>query len=67
MLGFLERLPDRDPMLDEEEEGDDAGAELREIDYGELSPGGRFGLRRRGLRSRRRRAAKPLNTREDLR
>jgi CDP-diacylglycerol--serine O-phosphatidyltransferase len=66
LLGFLERLPDRDPMLDEEE-GDDAGAELREIDYAELSPSGRFGLRRRGLRSRRRRAAKPLNTREEHR
>jgi CDP-diacylglycerol--serine O-phosphatidyltransferase len=66
LLGFLERLPDRDPMLDEEE-GDDAGAELREIDYAELSPAGRFGLRRRGLRSRRRRASKPLNTREDVR
>lgn len=39
LLGFFERLPDRDPMEDEEddEEGDEAGAELREIDYGELS------------------------------
>ena len=38
LLGFFDRLPDRDPMLDEEEdEGDEAGAELREMDYGELS------------------------------
>lgn len=39
ILGLFERMPDRDPMLDEEDEqGDEAGAELREIDYGELSP-----------------------------
>ncbi|MEO5511002.1 MAG: CDP-diacylglycerol--serine O-phosphatidyltransferase [Longimicrobiales bacterium] len=38
VLGLFERLPHRDPMLDEEDEGDEAGAELREIDYGELSP-----------------------------
>src|SRR5690606_8616673 len=40
-LGFFERLPDVDPMLDEEP-GDEAGAELRDIDYGELSPWQRF-------------------------
>lgn len=34
VLGFIDRLPDRDPLLDEEE-GDEAGAELREITYGE--------------------------------
>jgi CDP-diacylglycerol--serine O-phosphatidyltransferase len=51
VLGFFERLPERDPMLDEEA-GDEAGAELREIDYAELGPGHRpFRLRRR--RSRR--------------
>jgi CDP-diacylglycerol--serine O-phosphatidyltransferase len=38
VLGMLDRLPDEDPMLDEEEP-DDAGAELREIDYAELSSG----------------------------
>ena len=48
-LGFLERLPDRDPLLDEEG-GDEAGAELREIDYDELSP------HRRGWRLKRKRA-----------
>jgi CDP-diacylglycerol--serine O-phosphatidyltransferase len=37
VLGLFERLPDEDPMLDEEEP-DEAGAELREIDYRELSP-----------------------------
>lgn len=37
-LGMLDRLPDEDPMLDEEEP-DEAGAELREIDYDELSHG----------------------------
>jgi CDP-diacylglycerol--serine O-phosphatidyltransferase len=55
VLGFFERLPDRDPLLDEEE-GDEAGAELREIDYAELSPGRPpFGLRPRKRRRRRRR------------
>jgi hypothetical protein len=56
VLGFFERLPDRDPLLDEEE-GDEAGAELREIDYGELSPRGRLAdvVRRRGGRRRRQR------------
>lgn len=42
ILGMMERLPDHDPMLDEEHEGDEAGAELREIDYNELSPRRRF-------------------------
>jgi CDP-diacylglycerol--serine O-phosphatidyltransferase len=51
VLGFFERLPERDPLLDEN--GDEAGAEIRDIDYGELSPP-RFGLRRPGLRRRRR-------------
>jgi CDP-diacylglycerol--serine O-phosphatidyltransferase len=46
VLGFLDRLPDDDPLLDEEP-GDEAGAELREIDYGELSPRGRRRPRRR--------------------
>lgn len=46
VLGFFERLPERDPMLDVEA-GDEAGAELREIDYGELIPGRPFRLRRK--------------------
>jgi CDP-diacylglycerol---serine O-phosphatidyltransferase len=41
VLGFFERLPDRDPMLDEEE-GDEAGAELRHIEYGDMSPASRL-------------------------
>ena len=45
ILGTLERLPDDDPMLDEEP--DEAGAELREIDYHELSPRRRLFVRRR--------------------
>lgn len=51
VLGFFERLPDRDPLLDEEE-GDEAGAELRDIDYASLSPHGhrRFWARRRRRR-----------------
>jgi len=37
VLGFFERLPDRDPLLDEPD-GDEAGAELRELDYDGLAP-----------------------------
>jgi CDP-diacylglycerol---serine O-phosphatidyltransferase len=51
VLGFFERLPERDVLLDEEEHGDEAGAEIREMDYGEISRP-RFGRRRRGRRLR---------------
>lgn len=43
VLGFLERLPDRDPLIDEE--GDEG--EVREMDYGEIRPRPRFIRRRR--------------------
>jgi CDP-diacylglycerol--serine O-phosphatidyltransferase len=36
-LGFFERLPDRDLLVDDEQP-DEADAELRDIDYNELSP-----------------------------
>jgi CDP-diacylglycerol--serine O-phosphatidyltransferase len=53
VLGFFERLPERDPLLDEEV-GDEAGAEIRDIDYGELSPPRPgFGFGRLGRRNRR--------------
>lgn len=45
VLGFLERLPDRDPLLDEEDDD-----EVREIDYGEIRSRPRL-LRRRGGRT----------------
>jgi CDP-diacylglycerol---serine O-phosphatidyltransferase len=40
VLGLVERLPDRDPLLDEEEdaEGDEADAEIRSMDYTEVAP-----------------------------
>jgi hypothetical protein len=56
VLGFFERLPERDPLLDEEYP-DEAGEERREIDYGEIMPPrGRFRLPgyRRRLKGRRR-------------
>jgi CDP-diacylglycerol--serine O-phosphatidyltransferase len=46
VLGFLDRLPERDPLIDEE--GDEG--EVREIDYGEIRRRPRF-IRRRGPRS----------------
>lgn len=36
-LGFFERLPDRDMLLDTEDQ-DEADAEMREIDYNDLAP-----------------------------
>jgi CDP-diacylglycerol--serine O-phosphatidyltransferase len=45
LFGLLERLPDRDPLLDEEE-GDYGDTSARAVDYGEINPGparpGRF-------------------------
>lgn len=49
-IGFFERMPEGDPMLDEEP-GDEAGAELRDIDYRELSPWQRFRLPRQPRRA----------------
>lgn len=37
-LGLLERLPERDPLLDEPDEADDSGGEVRSLDYGEIAP-----------------------------
>ena len=43
LLGLLDRLPDRDPLLDEDEDvRDEASAEIRDLDYSELAPA-RFG------------------------
>ncbi len=36
-LGLVERLPERDPLLDEVHE-DEGGAEIRTVDYGEIAP-----------------------------
>ena len=37
--GLLDRLPERDPLLDEDdEEADEADAEVRALDYGEVAP-----------------------------
>lgn len=46
IVGLLERLPERDPLLDEEpgEELDEGGAELRTLDYTDIAPG-RSGVR----------------------
>jgi CDP-diacylglycerol--serine O-phosphatidyltransferase len=60
--GFFERLPGGDPLLDEEP--DEAGAELREISYSELSPPRRFGMRRRRRRRGRRSTDRPRDERD---
>ena len=36
-LGLAERLPEQDPLLDEDQE-DEGGAEVRVVDYGEIAP-----------------------------
>ena len=38
-LGLLQRLPERDPLLDEEPDDTDAEVEPREVDYNELTHG----------------------------
>lgn len=58
VLGFFERLPEQDPLLDIEP--DEAGAELRDIDYREITPHLEFppgppGVPRKRGRFRRRR------------
>ncbi len=57
VLGFFERLPERDVLIDDD--GDEAGAELREIDYDELRGPGGLGRRRRRRHRRRRGTADP--------
>lgn len=52
ILGLLDRLPGGDPLLDEEDDEVDARAEVRSLDYGELSP--------------RRRAPRPLHPDDNL-
>jgi CDP-diacylglycerol---serine O-phosphatidyltransferase len=37
VLGLLERLPERDPLLDEADE-DEGGAEVRHVDYSDIAP-----------------------------
>jgi CDP-diacylglycerol--serine O-phosphatidyltransferase len=41
LLGLLDRLPGGDPLLDEDEDGDDPRAEVRSMDYAGLGPRGR--------------------------
>jgi len=49
-MGLWERLPERDPLLDEEEEEeDDSVAEVRELDYSDVAPERKRRGRRRSL------------------
>jgi CDP-diacylglycerol---serine O-phosphatidyltransferase len=62
VLGFFDRLPDNDVLLDSDEHADEAGAELRDIDYAELSSPYSKGGTRGGRRFRRRqRGPRPGN------
>ena len=51
VLGFHDRLPDEDLLLDVEG-GDEAGAEIRDLNYEELGPGRRRPFKRRRRRRR---------------
>ena len=64
VLGFAERLPERDPLLDAES-WDEAGAELRDIDYAEITPHRRFRLPGYRRRRRDRRSGKDRRDRSD--
>lgn len=61
LLGFIDRLPERDPLLDEEDDGDeggeeddlevdDSGVEVRAVDYRDVAPG--LFRRRRGRKKK---------------
>ena len=50
LLGLLDRLPEKDPLLDEDE--DESGAELRRVDYSDVAPGRFKKERRRKNRSK---------------
>jgi CDP-diacylglycerol--serine O-phosphatidyltransferase len=53
LLGFIDRLPERDPLLDEDEEEleeDDSGLEVRAVDYRDVAPV-RFRRKRRRPRA----------------
>ena len=55
LLGLLDRLPEKDPLLDMDEEElelDDSGLEVRAMDYRDVAPG-RFRKKRRRPRKRR--------------
>jgi CDP-diacylglycerol--serine O-phosphatidyltransferase len=43
-IGFLDRLPGGDPLLDEDEDEVDGRAEVRDLDYADLGPRGRTSL-----------------------
>jgi hypothetical protein len=38
LLGLLDRLPEKDPLIDEEEQEEGEESEARPVDYGELAP-----------------------------
>lgn len=40
LIGFLDRLPGGDPLLDEDEDEAEARAEVRDLDYADLGPRG---------------------------
>lgn len=63
-LGFFERLPDQDPLLDSEA-GDEAGAELRDISYAEIAPRRHLRLPYRRRRGGHRRGNQP-DEKDDL-
>jgi CDP-diacylglycerol--serine O-phosphatidyltransferase len=57
LLGFIDRLPERDPLLDEDDEDlevDDSGLEIRAVDYREVAP-----VRFRKKRRRPRKESRP--------
>lgn len=60
LLGLWERLPERDPLLeDEEETAEDAGGEVRPLDYREVVPGGIVGRWKRVYGPRRAEGGRP--------
>ena len=66
LLGFIDRLPERDPLLDDDDEDlevDDSGLEIRTVDYRDVAPD-RF---RKKRRSRSKETSRPAEGREERR
>ena len=66
LLGFIDRLPERDPLLDDDDEDlevDDSGLEIRTVDYRDVAPD-RF---RKKRRSHSKETSRPAEGREERR
>lgn len=65
LSGLLDRLPERDPLLDQNEDDDDSGEEVRTVDYRDVAPGRFLRRRSRGPRELGEKEEEQLEHRKD--